>query len=372
MQIHQFTHLSALSKEKETEKWHRRPLPLPLKTPLVACLRVSWFPDTQGVAESLMSTRTTSAFVEKGVVTPEEFVIAGDFLVAQCPTWSWQGGDPKHAKSYLPAEKQFLVTRNVPCMKRAAAMEEYAGGEKMLDGDDEGWVETGGNGGGGSDGSGGSGGGAGAGADDDIADIDDMPDIGGLSVKTKDATAAAAAADKDDDDDDDGDIPDMDDFVDLGAEAEEEDEATATALPSTATAGGGEEAAAAAAAGVNDDHILKTRTYDISITYDKYYQTPRVWLNGYDERRGVLDPKKALEDISAEHAQKTVTIDPHPHTSVPSASIHPCKHGPVMKKLIDMMAKPGSDPSVEHYLFVFLKFIASVVPTIEYDYTLAI
>jgi hypothetical protein len=27
---------------------------------------------------------------------------------------------------------------------------------------------------------------------------------------------------------------------------------------------------------------------------------------------------------------------------------------------------------VEHYLFVFLKFIASVVPTIEYDYTLAI
>jgi ubiquitin-like-conjugating enzyme ATG3 len=25
------------------------------------------------------------------------------------------------------------------------------------------------------------------------------------------------------------------------------------------------------------------RTYDITITYDKYYQTPRVWLCGYDE-----------------------------------------------------------------------------------------
>jgi hypothetical protein len=84
-------------------------------------------PCSQGVAESLMSTRTTSAFIDKGVVSPEEFVIAGDFLVAQCPTWSWQGGDPKNARSYLPAEKQFLVTRNVPCMKRAAAMEEYAG-----------------------------------------------------------------------------------------------------------------------------------------------------------------------------------------------------------------------------------------------------
>ena len=69
-------------------------------------------PSTQGVAESLMTTRTTSAFLEKGVVTPEEFVVAGDYLVAQCPTWSWQGGDPKSAKSYLPDDKQFLVTRS--------------------------------------------------------------------------------------------------------------------------------------------------------------------------------------------------------------------------------------------------------------------
>jgi ubiquitin-like-conjugating enzyme ATG3 len=33
----------------------------------------------------------------------------------------------------------------------------------------------------------------------------------------------------------------------------------------------------------DSDLILKTRTYDISITYDKYYQTPKVWLFGYDE-----------------------------------------------------------------------------------------
>ena len=32
-----------------------------------------------------------------------------------------------------------------------------------------------------------------------------------------------------------------------------------------------------------DDDILKTRTYDLHITYDKYYQTPRLWLTGYDE-----------------------------------------------------------------------------------------
>ncbi|KAM1252240.1 hypothetical protein FF1_040356 [Malus domestica] len=33
----------------------------------------------------------------------------------------------------------------------------------------------------------------------------------------------------------------------------------------------------------DDDNILRTRTYDVSITYDKYYHTPRVWLTGYDE-----------------------------------------------------------------------------------------
>lgn len=32
-----------------------------------------------------------------------------------------------------------------------------------------------------------------------------------------------------------------------------------------------------------EDNILKTRTYDLSITYDKFYQTPRMWLYGYDE-----------------------------------------------------------------------------------------
>lgn len=30
-------------------------------------------------------------------------------------------------------------------------------------------------------------------------------------------------------------------------------------------------------------NLLQVRTYDVMITYDKYYQTPRVWLSGYDE-----------------------------------------------------------------------------------------
>jgi ubiquitin-like-conjugating enzyme ATG3 len=35
----------------------------------------------------------------------------------------------------------------------------------------------------------------------------------------------------------------------------------------------------------NSGNLLQVRTYDCFITYDKYYQTPRMWLSGYDEVR---------------------------------------------------------------------------------------
>lgn len=52
----------------------------------------------------------------------------------------------------------------------------------------------------------------------------------------------------------------------------------------------------------NDDNILKTRTYDLTISYDKYYQTPRVWLFGYDEvQRGanLLPPPRCFLESSS-------------------------------------------------------------------------
>ncbi len=101
----------------------------------------------------------------------------------------------------------------------------------------------------------------------------------------------------------------------------------------------------------------------------EYYQTPRIWLTGYDEHRMPLTPQQSLEDVSHEHARKTVTIDGHPHTGVPSVSIHPCRHGAVMKRIADQMAEGGAEPLLEHYLFLFLRFCATAVPTIEYDYT---
>ncbi|KFG36920.1 putative autophagy-related protein 3 atg3, partial [Toxoplasma gondii p89] len=32
-----------------------------------------------------------------------------------------------------------------------------------------------------------------------------------------------------------------------------------------------------------DAEIVAARSYDLSITYDKYFQTPRIWLFGYSE-----------------------------------------------------------------------------------------
>ncbi|CAM9658660.1 unnamed protein product, partial [Sphacelaria rigidula] len=65
------------------------------------------------VREAVTPARRTSAFLTRGVLTPEEYMLAGDQLVFKCPTWSWEGGDASKNKDCLPdPNKQFLVTRN--------------------------------------------------------------------------------------------------------------------------------------------------------------------------------------------------------------------------------------------------------------------
>lgn len=75
-----------------------------------------------------------------------------------------------------------------------------------------------------------------------------------------------------------------------------------------------------------EDQVVHTRTYDLHITYDKYYQTPRLWVVGYDELRRPLTVEQMYEDVSQDHAKKTVTMETHPHLPGPNmASVHPCK-----------------------------------------------
>ena len=255
----------------------------------------------------------TSAVLERGVLTPEEFGAAGDERVFKCPTWTWSGGDAAKRKAYLPAEKQFLVTNNVPCAQRAAAIEgatlreltiarELAGGA-----DDDAWVET------------------------------ELTTAGGEPL------AGAAAAN----DDDGGDIDDLCAGMEESGIAGADDAATAPG-----------------------DNILRTRTYDLSITYDKYWQTPRMWLFGYDEASAPLTQPQIFEDVLSDYAKRTVTFERHPHLDHPHASIHPCKHPNAMKKIIDNVSKHASGPPrVDQAMFIFLKFISNMIPTINYDFT---
>ena len=49
-------------------------------------------------------------------------------------------------------------------------------------------------------------------------------------------------------------------------------------------------------AGDDDDNaVMKSRKYDLSISYDNYYRTPRIWLFGYDENGSILTQYKLFE-----------------------------------------------------------------------------
>ncbi|XP_075246180.1 ubiquitin-like-conjugating enzyme ATG3 [Convolutriloba macropyga] len=309
-----------------------------------------------GVAESLTPILKESKFRESGVLTPEEFVAAGDHLVHQCPTWAWATGEISKVKSFLPQEKQYLVTRNVPCYKRCRHMEPTEGLEKLLDDD---WVDTH------------------HFSPDSQSEAVQLSGTGSELAEVtvaggSDTTAVATTAE-----DDEEEAVDLEEFVEGGAYLEDEDPNVVSATGSKGDqasesgleGGEGKENGTGEHTSSGAD-IITTRTYDLMITYDRYYQTPRLWLYGYDEKRNNLNKAQMFEDISAEHAQQTVTMESHPHLNSPSmASVHPCRHADVMKKILQTVQEGGGEIGVHMYLVVFLKFVQAVIPTIEYDYT---
>jgi ubiquitin-like-conjugating enzyme ATG3 len=56
-----------------------------------------------------------------------------------------------------------------------------------------------------------------------------------------------------------------------------------------------------------------------------------------------LTPAQVFQDVPADHAFKTMTMEAFPHSGQQLASVHPCKHASVMKKFIDRMEEARSD-----------------------------
>lgn len=331
--------------------------------------------------EWMTPVMTESSFLEKGMLTPDEFVRAGDHLVRTCPSWKWEVGEPSKLRPYLPANKQFLVTRGVPSYSRASVIQAAKLVEETIKGEinenDIGWCSPA------------------------LVDSALDPDDDGLLVDASDfskesvgkgpateeptttqkATSQSSST-----------VPvgDEDEYADMEDESLALDDAATGVVTSTGT--GDSEIGAAVAGGAgqkatttgassaavpgsstsNNGNIVRARRYDVSVTYDNYYRTPRIWLFGFDESGSPLSPEDVFQDIIQDYAKKTVTIDPHPHIARPHASIHPCQHSVAMLGILQALKECGMVPSVEQYLFIFLKFIQSVVPTIEYDYTVEV
>ena len=237
-----------------------------------------------------------------------------------------------YANLYPLLDKQFLITRDVPCQNRVASMENNLAMEEDGDGEDD-WLvshvvkET------------------------NIEDEFDILDDEGEVVEQKQAANSNAGDGAEEDE-----YADMDGFEDNNIL---EDDAAAAPAP-------------------EESNIVKVRTYDLSITYDKYYQTPRVWMMGKSSEGQPLSGKEMMEDVISDYANRTVTIENHPHVAGPHASIHPCQHGKVMKTIVRNLIRSSEagdgeeekGPSVEMYLFIFLKFVSSMIPTINYDFTM--
>ncbi len=119
---------------------------------------------------------------------------------------------------------------------------------------------------------------------------------------------------------------------------------------------GGEEVGA-----LSDDS--ERRYFTLIISYDRYYRTPRVFFNGYDRNGCALPREFLMQDVFSENASRTVTIERFQGECM--ASIHPCQHANAMVKITQQCVEHGLTPSVEHYLFIFLKLLHSVLPSLE-------
>ncbi|ODQ65791.1 hypothetical protein NADFUDRAFT_24471 [Nadsonia fulvescens var. elongata DSM 6958] len=318
--------------------------------------------------EYLTPISHTSTFRQTGEITPDEFIQAGDYLVDKFPTWAWGSVSPSKCKDFLPADKQYLVTKHVPSHIRASSFDGGVneGVEGNLDQeveDEEGWTST----------------------------FNNWSSNHRSSQGRDQSPPQSSSIDIGGEQD-----------IDIGLEEEdleEEDTDAVAILPYSNSALG----------------QSSNRAYNLYIAYSTSYRVPKMYLSGFNADGAPLSPEQMFEDIIGEYKQKTVTIEKAPFLEdITVISIHPCRHANVMKVLLDRTAAKLKDEQlikeedvtrdianlgladkfhdsnedeweevssavsdvektirVDQYLVVFLKFISSVTPGIEHDYTMS-
>lgn len=297
--------------------------------------------------EYLTPVSHQSTFYTTGQLTPGEFIQTGEYLVHMFPTWHWNqvdNGDKLQIRDFLPNGRQFLVSRKVPCRNR---VDDYQNNIQDLQFDEE-----------------------------------------FITNESSSSHDKSIEGNKGGDGNEIGDIDfDMAEKLNLHDADDENDN-------------------------VNDDEVVfqqdgNLRYYDLYIGYSTSYRVPKFYLVGYNAEGLPLTPEQMFQDISIEYRTKTATIEKLPFfkDSILSISIHPCKHAHVMKILLDKIRtikkqrkrteskinsnKRSDDQEpekeddwedlqddvddnlqIDQYLVVFLKFINSITPTIEHDYTM--
>ena len=216
------------------------------------------------VGENFVPILKESEFYEKGTITPEEFVESGDLLIKNYPCWTWMGATSKEkTKPFLPKDKQYLVIRGVPCLKRVSEMNEGMKETVTIDG----WTSL---------------------VDQNYYEkeqqkrllrkenvkkeiLDEILDSDEQYYSNEDVLVDEMMYDAEAILDD---VTDHMDNIDINNEKEKEKSGFLDKEDDSWDTVDKFE---------SNSNILSSRSYDLSLTYDRYYQTPKVWLSGTDE-----------------------------------------------------------------------------------------